>query len=72
MNRVSWDMYKSALQEFIPEEENIVIAFTPTVMFQKRGPLVQARKSAKRVLEDVAKKYKVDYKLLVRSLYENQ
>jgi len=61
MYRVSWNMYQSAVRE--------KKALSP---FDRRSPLTTAKKYARRALEKLAKEYKVDYNMLVRSLLEGK
>lgn len=58
MEKVSWDEYES------------VIAESKEAFFGKRSPINDAAKAARKILEDVARKFKVDPKELVRTLYE--
>ena len=56
MSRISWERYKEAIQESTAE------------VIQRKTPLTNAKGIAKEMLQKLAKEYKVDYKLLVRSL----
>lgn len=60
MERISWDKYNTTVREALVR---------PETMF-KRGPLVTARKYAKRALEKLAREYNIDYNQLLRSLME--
>jgi hypothetical protein len=61
---VSWDEYKSVVRD------NVSAGITVDTMFSKRTKMDSAAKTAKTLLEGVAKKYEVDYKELVRALME--
>lgn len=62
MVRISWDKYKSVVRD------NVSADLTIDTMFGKRTDIDSAAKTAKTLLENVAKKYNVDYKELVRAL----
>jgi predicted nuclease of restriction endonuclease-like RecB superfamily len=60
MDRISWDEYESALTES-----------KKAALFGKRTPINDATKAAKRILEEIAKKFKINPKELIRNLYES-
>lgn len=65
MHRISWNMYKSAIQNYIPEEKGVIAG-------RLDEALDEVRESAIPLLKDIAKKHKVDYTHLVTHLYQGR
>ncbi len=59
MYRVSWDMYKSVVRD-IPSKT--------AGMFSERSDIDKAAKTAKTVLETLAKKLHVEYEQLIKAM----